>query len=108
MNKQLVLEVKDLVTKFYTLEGVVHAVNGVSFDLEEGEALAIVGESGSGKNVTVMSILGFIQSPPSKVEGGQAYFTSEYGRCDLLKLTPAELRTVRGVRWTPKFDKKHG
>jgi oligopeptide transport system ATP-binding protein len=96
MMGQQVLEVKDLVTKFYTLEGVVHAVNGVSFDLEEGEALAIVGESGSGKSVTVMSILGLIPSPPGKVEGGHAYFTGKYGRCDLLKLTPAELRNVRG------------
>lgn len=96
MNTQLVLEVKDLVTKFYTLEGVVHAVNGISFDLGEGEALAIVGESGSGKSVTVMSILGLIQSPPGKVEGGQAYFTGKYGRCDLLNLTPVELRNVRG------------
>jgi oligopeptide transport system ATP-binding protein len=96
MSTQLVLEVKDLVTKFYTLEGIVHAVNGVSFDLEEGEALAIVGESGSGKSVTVMSILGLILSPPGKVEGGQAYFAGKYGRCDLLKLTPAELRNVRG------------
>jgi oligopeptide transport system ATP-binding protein len=96
MSTQLVLEVKDLVTKFYTLEGVVHAVNGVSFDLEEGEALAIVGESGSGKSVTVLSILGLILSPPGKVEGGQAYFAGKYGRCDLLKLTPAELRNVRG------------
>ncbi len=96
MNTQLILEVKDLVTKFYTLEGVVHAVSGVSFDLEEGETLAIVGESGSGKSVTVMSILGLIQSPPGKVEGGQAYFAGKYGRRDLLKLTPAELRNVRG------------
>jgi oligopeptide transport system ATP-binding protein len=96
MMGQHVLEVKDLVTKFYTLEGVVHAVNGVSFDLEEGEALAIVGESGSGKSVTVMSILGLISSPPGKVEVGHAYFTGKYGRCDLLRLTPVELRNVRG------------
>jgi oligopeptide transport system ATP-binding protein len=94
--EQLVLEVRDLVTKFSTLEGTVHAVNGVSFDLEEGEALAIVGESGSGKSVTVMSILGLIPSPPGKVEGGHAYFTGKYGRRDLLTLTPAELRSVRG------------
>jgi oligopeptide transport system ATP-binding protein len=91
-----VLEVRDLVTKFHTLEGVVHAVNGVSFDLEQGEALAIVGESGSGKSVTVMSILGLIPSPPGRVEGGQAHFTGKYGRRDLLELTPAELRDVRG------------
>jgi oligopeptide transport system ATP-binding protein len=94
--EQLVLEVRDLVTKFYTLEGVVHAVNGVNFNLEEGEALAIVGESGSGKTVTVMSILGLIPSPPGKVEGGHAYFTGKDGRRDLLELTPAELRNVRG------------
>jgi oligopeptide/dipeptide ABC transporter ATP-binding protein len=96
MMAQLVLEVKDLVTKFYTLEGVVHAVNGVSFDLEQGEALAIVGESGSGKSVTVMSILGLIPSPPGKVEGTHAYFNGKYGRSDLLKITPAELRNIRG------------
>jgi len=96
MNSQFVLEVKDLVTKFYTLEGVVHAVNGVSFDLREGEALAIVGESGSGKSVTVMSIMGLILSAAGKVVGGEAYFTGKYGRRDLLKFSPAELRTVRG------------
>jgi oligopeptide/dipeptide ABC transporter ATP-binding protein len=55
-----------------------------------------VGESGSGKSVTVMSILGLIPSPPGKVEGGHAYFAGKYGRYDLLKLTPAELRNVRG------------
>jgi len=88
-----ILEVKNLVTKFYTLDGVVNAVNGVSFDLEEGETLAIVGESGSGKSVTMMSLLGLIPMPPGKVESGEAIF---YGNQDLLQLTPAELRDVRG------------
>ena len=87
------LEVKNLVTKFYTLDGVVNAVNGVSFDLEDGETLAIVGESGSGKSVTVMSLLGLIPMPPGKVESGEAIF---YGSQDLLQLSPAELRDVRG------------
>ncbi len=91
-----VLEVKDLVTKFYTLDGVVHAVNGVSFGLKDGETLAIVGESGSGKSVTMMSILGLIPSPPGKVEGGEAFFTGSGGRRDLLQMSPAELRAVRG------------
>lgn len=91
-----ILEVKDLVTKFYTLDGVVNAVNGVSFDLEEGETLAIVGESGSGKSVTMMSLLGLIPMPPGKIEGGTAHFTGVGGRHDLLQMTPEELREVRG------------
>ena len=88
-----VLEVKNLVTKFYTLDGVVNAVNGVSFYLEDGETLAIVGESGSGKSVTMMSLLGLIPMPPGKVESGEAIF---YGSQDLLQLSPTELRDVRG------------
>jgi oligopeptide transport system ATP-binding protein len=88
-----VLEVKNLVTKFYTLDGVVNAVNGVSFDLDDGETLAIVGESGSGKSVTMMSLLGLIPMPPGKVESGEAIY---YGKQDLLKLSPVELRDIRG------------
>ena len=91
-----ILQVRDLVTRFYTLDGVVNAVNGVSFELDEGETLAIVGESGSGKSVTMMSILGLIPSPPGKVEEGEAIFHSPEGTCDLLKLSPAELRDIRG------------
>jgi oligopeptide/dipeptide ABC transporter ATP-binding protein len=91
-----ILEVKDLVTKFYTLDGVVNAVNGVSFDLEEGETLAIVGESGSGKSVTMMSLLGLIPMPPGKIEKGQALFTTEAGTRDLLQLSKEDLRDVRG------------
>ena len=91
-----ILEVKDLITRFYTLDGVVHAVNGVSFELAEGETLAIVGESGSGKSVTMMSILGLIPTPPGKIEQGEAIFYCPSGECDLLKMTPAQLRTIRG------------
>ena len=91
-----ILQVRDLITKFYTLDGVVHAVNGVSFDLDEGETLAIVGESGSGKSVTMMSLLGLIPSPPGKIEAGMAYFQGKEGRHDLLQMSPAELREVRG------------
>ncbi|MCB9419258.1 MAG: ABC transporter ATP-binding protein [Ardenticatenaceae bacterium] len=91
-----ILEVNNLVTKFYTLDGVVNAVNGVSFDLEEGETLAIVGESGSGKSVTMMSLLGLIPMPPGKIESGTAYFTGVNGRYDLLKMSPEKLRNVRG------------
>jgi len=91
-----VLKVRDLVTKFYTLDGVVNAVNGVSFDLEEGETLAIVGESGSGKSVTMMSLLGLIPTPPGVVESGTAFFSGPEGRHDLLQMSAEELRNVRG------------
>ena len=91
-----ILQVKNLVTKFYTLDGVVNAVNGVSFDLEEGETLAIVGESGSGKSVTMMSLLGLIPKPPGKVEDGTAIFESEDGPCNLLEISVEELRNIRG------------
>ncbi|MFW6183905.1 MAG: ABC transporter ATP-binding protein [Chloroflexota bacterium] len=70
----------------------VHAVNGISYTLEEGEALGIVGESGSGKSVSVLSVMGLIPSPPGRVEAGEVIFN---GR-DLLKLSQAEFRRVRG------------
>jgi oligopeptide transport system ATP-binding protein len=86
------LEVRDLVTRFYSDGATIHAVNGISYTLDEGESMAIVGESGSGKSVGVMSIMGLIRYPPGRVEGGQAFFQ---GR-DLLKLPAEEMRKVRG------------
>lgn len=65
------LEVKNLKTYFYTEEGVVPAVDGLSFNLDEGETLAIVGESGCGKSVTSLSILRIFASPPGKIESGE-------------------------------------
>ncbi len=87
-----VLEVKDLVTRFSTPEGVVHAVNGISFHLMEGETLGIVGESGCGKSVTMLSILGLIRQPPGKIIRGEAIYMKK----DLLKLSKQELRQIRG------------
>jgi oligopeptide transport system ATP-binding protein len=87
-----VLDVRDLVTRFYTPEGVVHAVNGVSFHLDEGETLGIVGESGCGKSVTMLSVMRLIAEPPGKIERGEAIFR---GR-DLVKLSQAEMRAIRG------------
>lgn len=89
----VLLEVKDLVTRFYTQEGIVYAVNGVSYTLNEGETLGIVGESGSGKSVHALSMLGLIPMPPGKIENGQVLFQ---GR-DLLKLSKDEMRLVRGA-----------
>ncbi len=89
-----VLTVKDLVTRFYTREGTVHAVNGVGFHLDEGESLGVVGESGCGKSVSMLSILRLIPEPPGKVEAGQAVFMGH----DLLKMTPDQIRSIRGAR----------
>ena len=86
------LEVKDLVTRFYSEGATIHAVNGISYTLDEGESLAIVGESGSGKSVGVMSVMGLIRYPPGRVEGGEVIFK---GR-NLLKLSADEMRKVRG------------
>jgi oligopeptide transport system ATP-binding protein len=87
------MEVKDLVTRFYTQEGTVYAVNNVSYKLNEGETLGIVGESGSGKSVHALSIMRLIPSPPGKVENGVVNFE---GR-DLLKISNEEMRLVRGA-----------
>jgi len=87
-----VLSVQGLITRFNTQDGVVHAVNGVSFDLRPGEFLAVVGESGSGKSVTMMSLLKLIPMPPGEIIEGNAYFENK----DLLDLDADELRDVRG------------
>jgi oligopeptide transport system ATP-binding protein len=86
-----VLQVKDLHTQFFTDDGVVKAVNGVSFDLHAGETLGIVGESGCGKSVTALSILRLVQEP-GRVVGGQILFRGQ----DLLKLSNEEIREIRG------------
>ncbi|MFN8472348.1 MAG: ABC transporter ATP-binding protein [Anaerolineae bacterium] len=88
------LEVKNLNTKFYTQDGVVNAVNDVSFTLDEGETLAVVGESGSGKSVTMLSVMRLIASPPGRITAGEVVFD---GR-DLLKIDDDEMRQVRGNR----------
>jgi oligopeptide transport system ATP-binding protein len=92
----IILEVRNLVAKFYTLDGVVNAVSGISFDLYEGETLAIVGESGSGKSVSMMSLLGLIPMPPGRIEQGTAIFHGQHGSQDLLKVSDAEMSELRG------------
>ena len=88
------LEVKNLKTQFFTQDGVVHAVNGITYSVGAGETVAIVGESGSGKSVGVMSLIRLIPQPPGKIVDGQVLFDGQ----DLLKLSEDELRHVRGNR----------
>jgi oligopeptide transport system ATP-binding protein len=94
------LNVQGLETQFRTREGMVHAVNGVSFHLKEGETLGIVGESGCGKSVTVMSMLRLIPSPPGKVVAGSAVYQGK----DLLKMSDEEIRHVRGSQISMVFQ----
>lgn len=94
------LEVKGLKTRFFTEDGVVHAVNGISYDLEEGDALGIVGESGCGKSVSVLSIMRLIPEPPGKIVGGEVLFE---GR-DMLKMNPNDVREVRGNKIAMVFQ----
>ena len=86
------LQVRDLQTHFFTQEGVVKAVNGVSYDLMPGETLGLVGESGSGKSVSALSILRLIPNPPGKIVGGEVWFQGE----DILKVDDARMRSIRG------------
>jgi oligopeptide transport system ATP-binding protein len=88
------LEVKNLKTQFFTQDGVVHAVNGISYSVDKGETVAIVGESGSGKSVGVMSLIRLIPQPPGRIVDGEVLFDGQ----DLLKLSEEQLRHVRGNR----------
>jgi oligopeptide transport system ATP-binding protein len=88
------LEVQDLQVEFRTRRGVVHAVNGISYTLDERETVAILGESGSGKSVSAQAIMGIIDSPPGFVTGGKILFRGT----DLLSLSEQDRREVRGRR----------
>jgi len=95
-----ILEVKDLRTYFYTRDGIVRSVDGVSFSVSEGETLAIVGESGCGKSVTSLSLLRLIPSPPGKIVSGSVLY---HGK-DLLKLSEDEMRDIRGDKISMIFQ----
>lgn len=90
-EKDLLLDVKELQTFFHTENGVVRAVDGVSFSVNKGEIVAIVGESGCGKSVTSFSIIDLI-SPPGKIEGGEILFEGQ----DLTKFSKRQMRNIRG------------
>lgn len=88
---ETLLSIENLETCFRTPEGTIHAVNGVSLELKQGEILGIVGESGCGKSVTMLSVLGLIPSPPGKVTAGKALYKGQ----DLLKMKANDIRKIR-------------
>ncbi len=92
MSKELLLQLDDLKTYFYTEDGVVKAVDGVTFEIYKGETLGVVGESGCGKSVTSLSIMRLIPNPPGKIEGGHIWFEGE----DLVSKSGSEMRKIRG------------
>ncbi len=94
------LEIKNLKTHFFTHEGTVKAVDGVSFKINQGETLGIVGESGSGKSVTALSVMKLIPHPPGKIVEGEIYFEGK----DLLKLDDKEIRKIRGKKISMIFQ----
>jgi oligopeptide transport system ATP-binding protein len=86
------LEVQDLLVRFRTHDGTIHAVNGVSFELARGERLGLVGESGCGKSVTNLAIIRLLPKPAGRIEGGSVTFDDQ----DLVKLSESEVRDIRG------------
>ena len=94
------LEVKDLKTYFYTYEGVVKAVDGVTYELEEGETLGLVGESGCGKSVSALSVMRLIPDPPGKIVEGEIQFENE----DILKIDMDDMRRIRGGKISMVFQ----
>jgi peptide/nickel transport system ATP-binding protein/oligopeptide transport system ATP-binding protein len=99
MTKPTILEVRDLAVSFATDEGVVQAVDGVSFDLRAGEVLAVVGESGCGKSVTAMTLLGLTRSSNARFSG-----TAHYGDTELIGASEEELRKIRGAEIAMVFQ----
>ena len=100
IQDEVILQVKDLRTYFNTDEGVVKAVDGITFNLRKGETMGIVGESGSGKSVTNLSIMNLIPNPPGKIMGGEVLFHGE----DLLKLSEKQIQNIRGNKISMIFQ----
>jgi oligopeptide transport system ATP-binding protein len=94
------LEVNDLKTHFFTSEGVLKAVDGVSFDIEEGETLGLVGESGCGKSVSALSLMRLIPTPPGKIVDGEVFFEGQ----DILKIGIDDMRRIRGGKISMIFQ----
>src|SRR5690349_11206928 len=95
-GKKPILEVEGLKTQFFTRAGIVYAVDGVSFSVDEGETVGIVGESGCGKSVTSLSMMRLVPSPPGKIVDGQITFRVDDKVYDILAMDDSEMRKVRG------------
>ncbi|MDZ4664188.1 MAG: ABC transporter ATP-binding protein [Bacteroidota bacterium] len=97
MEKEVLLEIKNLVTEFKTEDEYIKAVNDISFTLHKGETIGIVGESGSGKSVTSLSVMGLIPNPPGRVTGGEILYKDKNGKIvDLVKAPETVMRGYRG------------
>ena len=94
------MKVSGLATQFFTEDGIVKAVDGIEYDLEEGETLGLVGESGCGKSVSALSVLRLIPNPPGRIVGGEVMFEGQ----DLLKLSEEDMRHIRGNRISMVFQ----
>ena len=92
MEKEKILEVKDLKVSFQTFQGSVQAVRGVSWHLNKKETIAIVGESGCGKTVTIQTVIGLNPKKNGSIKGGEVLFNKE----NLLELTPKQMRKLQG------------
>jgi oligopeptide/dipeptide ABC transporter ATP-binding protein len=94
------LQVKELRTHFFTTDGVIKAVDGVTYDVEEGETLGLVGESGCGKSVSALSLMRLIPDPPGKIVGGEIFLEGE----DILQVSMDDMRRIRGAKMSMVFQ----
>jgi oligopeptide/dipeptide ABC transporter ATP-binding protein len=94
------LQVKDLQTHFFTMDGVVKAVDGISYDVEEGETLGLVGESGCGKSVSALSLMRLVPDPPGTIVGGEVILDGE----DILQINMDDMRRIRGAKVAMVFQ----
>lgn len=100
VERQVLLQIKNLRTYFFTYEGIIKAVDGISYQLNKGEPLGVVGESGCGKSVTALSVLRLIPIPPGKIVEGEILFKEK----NLLNLSENEMRKIRGNRISMIFQ----
>jgi oligopeptide transport system ATP-binding protein len=99
-EKPVVLEIKNLRTEFHVQDGIVHAVNGIGYELHEGETLGVVGESGCGKSVSMLSVMRLLPQPPAKIASGEVKFRGK----DIFALSDEEMRDIRGSQMAMIFQ----